>query len=132
MKKKAVVLASGGLDSTTIMAITRHGRYDIYALTFDYGQRHKIELKAAQKIAKYFGAKKHLILHIELDTIGGSALTADIPIPQERKLKEISSSGVPITYVPARNTIFLAYALSWAEVLEATDIFIGVNSIDFP
>jgi 7-cyano-7-deazaguanine synthase len=131
MSKRAVVLASGGLDSTTIMAIARHKGYDIYALTFDYGQRHKIELKAAQKVAKYFGAKKHLIIHIELDTIGGSALTEDIPIPQGRKLKEISSSGVPITYVPARNTIFLAYALSWAEVLEATDIFIGVNAIDF-
>jgi len=131
MKKKAIILASGGLDSTTIMAIARHKGYDIYALTFDYGQRHKIELKAAQKVGKYFGAKKHLILHIELDTIGGSALTEDIPIPQGRKLKEISSSGIPITYVPARNTIFLAYALSWAEVLEATDIFIGVNSIDF-
>jgi 7-cyano-7-deazaguanine synthase len=131
MKKRAVVLASGGMDSTTIMAITRHKGYDIYALTFDYGQRHKIEIKAAQKVAKYFGAKKHLIIHIELDAIGGSALTEDIPIPQGRKLKEISSSGIPITYVPARNTIFLAYALSWAEVLEATDIFIGVNTIDF-
>ncbi len=131
MKKKAIILASGGLDSTTIMALIKHKGYDIYALTFDYGQRHKIELKAAQKVAKYFGAKKHLILHIELDIIGGSALTEDIPIPQGRKLKEISSSGVPITYVPARNTIFLAYALSWAEVLEATDIFIGVNTIDF-
>jgi 7-cyano-7-deazaguanine synthase len=131
MLKRAVVLASGGLDSTTIIAIARHEGYDIYALTFDYGQRHKIEIKAAQKVAKYFGAKKHLILHIELDTIGGSALTEDIPIPQGRKPKEISTSGVPITYVPARNTIFLAYALSWAEVLEATDIFIGVNAIDF-
>ena len=131
MSKRAVVLASGGLDSTTIMAIVRHERYDIYALSFDYGQRHKIELTAAQKVAKYFGAKKHLVLHIELDTIGGSALTEDIPLPQGRKLKEIGSSGVPITYVPARNTIFLAYALSWAEVLEATDIFIGVNAIDF-
>jgi len=131
MKKKAIILASGGLDSTTIMALIKHKGYDIYALTFDYGQRHKIELKAAQKVAKYFGAKKHLILHIELDIIGGSALTEDIPIPQGRKLKEISSSGVPITYVPARNTIFLAYALSWAEVLEARDIFIGVNIIDF-
>jgi len=131
MSKRAVILASGGLDSTTIMAIVRHERYDIYALSFDYGQRHKIELTAAQKVAKYFGAKKHLILHIELDTIGGSALTEDIPLPQGRKLKEISSSGVPITYVPARNTIFLAYALSWADVLEATDIFIGVNAIDF-
>jgi len=131
MKKKAVVLASGGLDSTTIMAIAQHKGYDIYALTFDYGQRHTIELTAAQKVAKYFGAKKHLILHIELDTIGGSALTEDISIPQGRSLKEISSSGIPVTYVPARNTIFLAYALAWVEVLEATDIFIGVNAIDF-
>jgi len=131
MPKRAIVLASGGLDSTTIMALINHKGYDIYALTFDYGQRHKIELKAAQKVAKYFGAKKHLILHIELGAIGGSALTEDIPVPQGRKLKEISSNGIPITYVPARNTIFLAYALSWAEVLEATDIFIGVNTIDF-
>jgi len=131
MKKKAVVLASGGLDSTTILAVVMHKGYDIYALTFDYGQRHKLELKAARKVAKYFGAKKHLILHIELDTIGGSALTEDIPIPQGRNLKKISSRGIPVTYVPARNTIFLAYALSWAEVLETTDIFIGVNAIDF-
>ena len=131
MKKKAIVLLSGGLDSTTIMAMARHEKYDIYALTFDYGQRHKIELEAAQKVAKFFKAKKHLILHIELNTIGGSALTENIPVPQGRKTKEIRSSGVPITYVPARNTIFLAYALAWAEVLEATDIFIGVNAIDF-
>jgi 7-cyano-7-deazaguanine synthase len=131
MKKKAIVLLSGGLDSTTIMAMVREEGYDIYSLTFDYGQRHKIELEAAQKVAKFFGAKKHLILHIELDTIGGSALTENIPIPKGRKPKEISSSGVPITYVPARNTIFLSYALAWAEVLEATDIFIGVNAIDF-
>ena len=89
MSKRAVVLASGGLDSTTIMALARHEGYDIYALSFDYGQRHKIELTAAQKVAKYFGSKKHLILHIELDTIGGSALTEDIPLPQGRKLKEI-------------------------------------------
>lgn len=131
MSKRAVVLASGGLDSTTIMAMARHKGYDIYALTFDYGQRHKIEIKAAQKVAKYFGVKRHLILHIGLDIIGGSALTEDIPIPQGRKLKEISTSGIPITYVPARNTIFLAYALSWAEVLKAPDIFIGINAIDF-
>ena len=131
MKKKAVVLASGGLDSTTILAIVMHEGYDIYALTFDYGQRHKIELKAAQKVVSYFGAKRHLILHIELDAIGGSALTEDIPVPQGRSLKEISAGSVPVTYVPARNTIFLAYALAWSEVLEAKDIFIGVNAIDF-
>ncbi len=131
MPKKAIVLASGGLDSTTIMAIVNYKGYDIYALSFDYGQRHKIELEAAKKVAKYFDAKKHLILHIELDTIGGSALTEDIIPPQERNLKEISSSGVPTTYVPARNIIFLSYALAWAEVLGSTNIFIGVNAIDF-
>lgn len=131
MPKKAIVLASGGLDSTTIMAIVNYKGYDIYALSFDYGQRHKIELEAAKKVAKYFDAKKHLILHIELDTIGGSALTEDIILPQEKNLKEISSSGVPTTYVPARNIIFLSYALAWAEVLGSTNIFIGVNAIDF-
>ena len=131
MSKKAVVLLSGGLDSTTIMAIVKNKGYEIYALSFDYGQRHKLELEAAQKVAGHFGAKSHLIPRLDLDTIGGSALTEDIPIPQGRKLKEIGSDDVPITYVPARNTIFLAYALAWAEVLDATDIFIGVNSVDF-
>ena len=131
MSKKAIVLASGGLDSTTIMAIVRLEKYDIYALSFDYGQRHKIELEAAKAIANHFGAKRHLILHLDLVTIGGSALTEDIPIPKGRKLSQISSGEIPITYVPARNTIFLAYALAWAEVLDATDIFIGVNSVDF-
>jgi 7-cyano-7-deazaguanine synthase len=131
MSKKAVVLASGGLDSTTIMAIVQHERYDIYALSFDYGQRHKIELEAARAIAKHLGAKRHLILHLDLVTIGGSALTEDIPVPKGRKLSQISSGEVPITYVPARNIIFLSYALAWAEVLDAADIFIGVNAIDF-
>lgn len=131
MGKKVVVLVSGGLDSTTIMAIMKHEGYDIYALSFDYGQRHKLELEAARAIANYFGAKRHLILRLDLDAIGGSALTESIPIPQGRDLTEISSIGIPITYVPARNTIFLAYALAWAEVLDATDIFIGVNAIDF-
>jgi len=131
MLRKGVVLVSGGLDSTTILAIVKHEGYDIYALSFDYGQRHKLELKAAQKVARHFGAKRHLILRLDLDTIGGSALTEDIPIPKGRKLKEIGSDEVPITYVPARNTIFLAYALAWAEVLDASDIFIGVNAIDY-
>lgn len=131
MLRKAVVLVSGGLDSTTIMAIVKSKAYDIYALSFNYGQRHKLELEAARKVARHFGAKRHLILRLDLDTIGGSALTEDIPIPQGRKLKEIGSDEVPITYVPARNTIFLAYALAWAEVLNARDIFIGVNSVDF-
>ena len=131
MSKKAVVLASGGLDSTTIMAIAKHEGYDIYALSFDYGQRHKLELEAAKTVAGYFGAKKHLILRLDLDAIGGSALTDDIPVPHERGLDEIGSGGIPITYVPARNTIFLSYALAWSEVLDATDIFIGVNAVDF-
>jgi 7-cyano-7-deazaguanine synthase len=131
MSKKGVVLLSGGLDSTTIMAIVKHGGYDIYALSFDYGQTHKPELEAAKAVAKHFGAKRHLILPLNLNNIGGSALTGDVPIPQGRKLKEIGSGRIPITYVPARNTIFLAYALAWAEVLDARDIFIGVNAIDF-
>ena len=131
MSKRAVVLASGGLDSTTIMAIAKHEGYDIYALSFDYGQRHKLELEAAKTVAGYFGAKKHLILRLDLDAIGGSALTDDIPVPHGRGLDEIGSGGIPITYVPARNTIFLSYALAWAEVLDATDIFIGVNAVDF-
>jgi 7-cyano-7-deazaguanine synthase len=131
MGKKGVVLVSGGLDSTTIMAIMKHEGYDMYALSFDYGQRHKLELEAARVIADHFGAKRHLILSLDLDAIGGSALTDDIPVPEGRSLTEISSSGIPITYVPARNAIFLAYALAWAEVLGAADIFIGVNAIDF-
>ncbi len=131
MGKKGVVLVSGGLDSTTITAIMKHEGHDIYALSFDYGQRHKIELEAARVIADHFGAKRHLTLRLDLNAIGGSALTEDIPIPQGRNLTEISSTGIPITYVLARNTIFLAYALAWAEVLDATDIFIGVNAIDF-
>ena len=131
MSKRAVVLASGGLDSTTIMAIAKHEGYDIYALSFDYGQRHKLELEAAKTVADCFGAKKHLILRLDLDAIGGSALTDDIPVPHGRGLDEIGSGGIPITYVPARNTIFLSYALAWAEVLVAMDIFIGVNALDF-
>ncbi len=131
MDTRAVVLVSGGLDSTTIMAIAKDEGYDIFALSFDYSQRHKRELEAAKTVAKYFGAKKHLVLHLNLDAIGGSALTDDIPVPEARKLDEISSKAIPITYVPARNTIFLSYALAWAEVLNVRDIFIGVNAIDF-
>jgi 7-cyano-7-deazaguanine synthase len=131
MRKKAVVLASGGLDSTTTMAIAKHEGYDIFALSFDYGQRHSLELEAAKTVADYFGAKKHLILRLDLGAIGGSALTDDIPVPCERGLEEIGSGGIPITYVPARNSIFLSYALAWAEVLDAADIFIGVNALDF-
>ena len=131
MEKRAVVLASGGLDSTTTMAIAKHEGYDIFALSFNYGQRHKLEIEAAKTVAGYFGAKKHLILRLDLGAIGGSALTDDIPVPHGRGLEEIGSGGIPITYVPARNTIFLSYALAWAEVLDAMDIFIGVNALDF-
>jgi len=131
MRKRAVVLASGGLDSTTIMAIAKHDGYEIFALSFNYGQRHKVELEAAKTVADCFWAKKHLTLRLDLDAIGGSALTDDISVPHGRGLEEISSGGIPITYVPARNTIFLSYALAWAEVLDAADIFIGVNAVDF-
>ncbi len=131
MRKRAVVLASGGLDSTTTMAIAKHDGYDIFALSFNYGQRHKVELEAAKTVADCFGAKKHLTLRLDLGAIGGSALTDDISVPHGRGLEEISSGGIPITYVPARNTIFLSYALAWAEVLDAADIFIGVNAVDF-
>ena len=131
MRKRAVVLASGGLDSTTTMATAKHDGYDIFALSFNYGQRHKVELEAAKTVADCFGAKKHLTLRLDLGAIGGSALIDDISVPHRRGLEEISSGGIPITYVPARNTIFLSYALAWAEVLDAADIFIGVNAVDF-
>ena len=128
--KKAVILSSGGLDSTTVMAIARNEGYDIYSLSFRYGQRHSVELKAAQKVAKVFGAKKHMVIDVDLALIGGSALTDDIDVPKGRNELEVSK-GIPVTYVPARNTIFLSYALAWVEVLEASDIFIGVNAVDY-
>jgi len=128
--KKAVVLSSGGLDSTTVMAIVRSEGYDIYSMSFRYGQRHALELDAAEKIARVFGAKKHLVIDIDLKIIGGSALTGDIEVPKGRSEGEIKEE-IPVTYVPARNTIFLSYALAWAEVLGAPDIFIGVNAIDY-
>ncbi len=130
MKKKAVILSSGGIDSTTAMAITREQGYDLYSLSFDYGQRHVLELEAARRIAEIFGAREHLVIRLDMGRIGGSALTADIPVPKARSDEEIGS-GIPVTYVPARNTIFLSYGLAWAEVLEAPDIFIGVNALDY-
>ena len=129
-EKKAVILSSGGIDSTTAMAMARAEGYDLYSLSFNYGQRHAFELMAAKRIADYFQAKRHLVLEIDLRLIGGSALTADIDVPKGRNSDEISH-GIPITYVPARNTIFLSYALAWAEVMAATDIFIGVNAVDY-
>jgi 7-cyano-7-deazaguanine synthase len=128
--KKAVCLLSGGLDSSTCLALARRDGYACYALSFDYGQRHKQELAAAARIVQIFGAEKHLVARLGLDAFGGSALTADIDVPKARSAAEMSK-GIPITYVPARNTIFLSYALAWAEVLESADIFIGVNALDY-
>ncbi|MCE3254791.1 MAG: queC [Rickettsiaceae bacterium] len=127
MMKKAVILLSGGLDSATIAAIALKENYQIYALSFDYGQRHKIELESAKKLAKFFQAKEHKIAEIDLRIFGGSALTSDIKVPKNRA----ENSEIPVTYVPARNTIFLSYALAYAEVIGASDIFIGVNAIDY-
>lgn len=129
-KRRAVVLSSGGIDSTTAMAIARSEGYEIYSLSFRYGQRHVFELKAADKVAEALGAKEHLVIDIDMRKIGGSALTADITVPKGRDEGEMRKE-IPITYVPARNTIFLSYALAWAEVLGASDIFIGVNAIDY-
>jgi 7-cyano-7-deazaguanine synthase len=128
--KRAVVLLSGGLDSATVLAIARREGYDIYALSFSYGQRHAWELEAARRVAASIGVQEHRIAAIDLRAFGGSALTADIPVPKGRATQEMSH-GIPITYVPARNTIFLAYALAWAEVLGANDIFLGVNALDY-
>ncbi|MBW2118532.1 MAG: 7-cyano-7-deazaguanine synthase QueC, partial [Deltaproteobacteria bacterium] len=129
-EKKAVVLLSGGLDSTTVMAIARSEGYEIYGLSFRYGQRHALELEAARRVAKALGAKEHLVMDIDLAKIGGSALTGDIEVPKGRDEGEMKRE-IPVTYVPARNTIFLSHALAWAEVLEASDIFIGVNAVDY-
>ncbi|MDO9528683.1 MAG: 7-cyano-7-deazaguanine synthase QueC [Syntrophales bacterium] len=130
-REKAVILSSGGLDSTTVMAIAKSEGYDIYSLSFRYGQRHSVELAAAGKIAKVFGAREHLVIDIDLRTIGGSALTDDkIDVPKNREEEEMHQE-IPVTYVPARNTIFLSYALAWAEVLGASDIFTGFNAVDY-
>jgi 7-cyano-7-deazaguanine synthase len=129
-EKKAVVLLSGGLDSTTVMAIALSNGYDIYGLSFRYGQRHAMELEAARRVARALNAKEHLVMDIDLAKIGGSALTGDIEVPKGRNEGEMKGE-IPVTYVPARNTIFLSHALAWAEVLGASDIFIGVNAIDY-
>jgi len=129
MMAKAVVLLSGGLDSTTTLAIARAEGYECYALSFEYGQRHVRELESARRLASALGAAEHLVLHLDLRAIGGSALTANIAVPKGRTEKAIAT-GIPITYVPARNTIFLSHALAWAEVLGSLDLFIGVNVLD--
>ena len=125
--KKAVVLYSGGLDSTTCMAIARDEGFDPYALSYAYGQRHSIELEKAREYAPLIGTKEHMVVDIDLRKMGGSALTADIDVPKNGS----SEAEIPITYVPARNTIFLSFALGWAEVLGASDIYIGVNALDY-
>ncbi|TVQ86978.1 MAG: 7-cyano-7-deazaguanine synthase QueC [Chromatiaceae bacterium] len=128
--KPAVILLSGGLDSATVLAIARAAGFDPYALSFRYGQRHAVELAAARQVAAAVGVTEHVIIEIDLRRFGGSALTSDLPVPKDRSLAAISD-GIPSTYVPARNTLFLAYALAWAETLSATDIFIGVNALDY-
>jgi 7-cyano-7-deazaguanine synthase len=128
--KNAVCLLSGGLDSATCLAYARAEGFACYALSFDYGQRHKIELDAAARVAAVLGVERHIVAKISLDAFGGSALTADIAVPKARSL-DAMSHGIPVTYVPARNTIFLSFALAWAEVLESADIFIGVNALDY-
>ena len=127
---KAVCLLSGGLDSTTCLAVARRRGYECYALSFDYGQRHRIELISARQLAQKMGAVRHVVIPVDLRVFGGSALTADIAVPKNRGAAEMGA-GIPVTYVPARNTVFLSFALAWAEVLEAGDIFIGVNAIDY-
>lgn len=129
-KPNAVVLLSGGLDSSTALAIAREEGFTPYALTFRYGQRHMAEIGAATRVAARFGVAQHVIVDIDLRLFGGSALTADISVPKGRGLDEMGE-GIPITYVPARNTIFLSFALAWAETLGSSDIFIGVNALDY-
>jgi 7-cyano-7-deazaguanine synthase len=129
-EKKAVVLLSGGLDSTTTLAIARSEGFRVYALTFRYGQRHAVEIEAARSVAQSFGAEEHVLVDFDLRLFAGSALTGDLAVPKDRPLDSMAE-GIPVTYVPARNTIFLSFALAWAEVLGAKTIFIGVNALDY-
>lgn len=129
-KPRAVVLLSGGLDSATALAIAQHEGFEVYAVSFRYGQRHEAEIAAAERIARHAGVARHIIISFDLRQIGGSALTADIAVPKGRS-PEAMGQDIPVTYVPARNTIFLSFALGWAEVLGANDIYIGVNALDY-
>ena len=130
MKRKAVVLLSGGLDSATVLALAARDGYEVFALSFRYGQRHEVEISRARLLAEQYSVTRHVIVDIDLRTFGGSALTDDIAVPKGRDLTD-GSAEIPITYVPARNTIFLSYALAFAEVTGARDIFIGVNALDY-
>ena len=129
-QKRAVILVSGGLDSATVLAIAKKSGFETYSISFHYGQRHEFELKCAERIARSLGARQHEVVGFDLRTFGGSALTSDIAVPKDRLIEEMSQ-GIPVTYVPARNTIFLSFALAWAEILGADDIFIGVNALDY-
>jgi 7-cyano-7-deazaguanine synthase len=128
--RKAVVLLSGGLDSTTVLAIAQREGFDVCAISFRYGQRHSIELSCAREVARAFGVERHVIIDIDSRALAGSALTSDIAVPKGRSAEQMAQ-GIPVTYVPARNTIFLSFALAWAETLGASDIFIGVNALDY-
>ena len=130
LKPRAVVLLSGGIDSTTTLAVARQRGFETFALTFRYGQRHAAEIEAARRAAHALGATAHEIVTIDLRAFGGSALTGDLAVPKDRSAREIGT-GIPVTYVPARNTIFLSFALAWAEVLGASDLFLGVNALDY-
>ncbi|MCA8991099.1 MAG: 7-cyano-7-deazaguanine synthase QueC [Planctomycetaceae bacterium] len=130
MPQRAVVLLSGGLDSATALAVAQNRGFDCYALSFDYGQRHVFELQAAKQVAERAGVTEHIIIPLDLRRFGGSALTSETPVPKGRSDSEIEQ-GIPITYVPARNTVFLSIALGWAEVLGAFDLFVGVNAVDY-
>jgi 7-cyano-7-deazaguanine synthase len=130
MTKKAVVLLSGGLDSATLLSIAKNEGFEVYAISFLYGQRHAFELNLAKKLAENAGVKRHLVMNIDLRGIGGSALTSESAIPKDRSVQEMTAS-IPVTYVPARNTIFLSMTLSWAEVIGSEDIYIGVNALDY-
>ncbi len=129
-EKRAVVLLSGGLDSTTTLVIAREAGFEVFAITFNYGQRHDLEIAAAQRIAEKYGVARHVVAHMDLRLFGGSALTSDVPVPKGQTVDDVGSA-IPITYVPARNTIFLSHALAYAEVVSAGDLFIGVNALDY-
>jgi len=128
--KPAVILLSGGLDSATVLLMAATRGFETHAISFRYGQRHVYELEAASRLAQRHGARRHVVIDFDLRTFGGSALTGDLPVPKDRSVEQMGH-GIPVTYVPARNTIFLSFALAWAETLQCSDIFIGVNALDY-